>query len=105
MRLILTGVLFLLLPLLPCTSAGAQESLKTAADQFFSGTITALTENKITVSRTVLGKNSSTHTFLVTPQTRVEGKPKLKSRVTVRFVSSQDGDLAVHIIVRSSQKK
>lgn len=74
-------------------------------DQFFSGTITSLSTDKITVSRTVLGKNSSIRTFLVTPETRVEGKPKVKARVTVRFVSSEGGDLAVHIIVRSSQRK
>lgn len=106
MRLILTGFLYFLIPLLPLFPFGAQESLEAAAqDHFFSGTITAISTDKITVSRTVLGKNSSVRTFLMTPETRVEGKPKVKARVTVRFVASDDGDRAVHIIVRSSQKK
>ena len=74
-------------------------------DQFFSGTITALTADRVTVSRTVLGKESTVRTFAITPDTRIEGKPRLKARVTVRFVRGDEGDLAVHIIVRTGQKK
>jgi hypothetical protein len=75
------------------------------ADQFFSGTVTALEEGKITVTRTVLGTESTTRTFVVGKETRVEGKPKLKARVTVRFVTVEDSDRAVHILVRTSNKK
>jgi hypothetical protein len=35
----------------------------------------------------------------------VEGKLALKVRVTVRYVPGEDGDRALHIIVRVSQKK
>ena len=42
----------------------------------------------------------------ITPETHIEGKPKVKSRVTVQYVADEEGDRAVQIIVRSpSQKK
>ena len=72
-------------------------------DQFFAGTITALTDTSITVTRTVLGKESTVRTFDITQQTVIQGgKPKLKSRVTVKWVSGDDGDRAVKIILRGS---
>ena len=64
-----------------------------------------LAEDKITVFKTVLGKSSETRTFLITPETRVEGKLRAKARVTVRYMREEQGDRALHIIVRSSQKK
>jgi hypothetical protein len=70
-------------------------------DQFFAGTITALSDTRITVTRTVLGKESTVRTFAVTPETVVEGgKLKLKARVTVKWVHGEDGDRAVKIILR-----
>lgn len=75
-----------------------------AQDNFFAGTITALSSEKLTVSRTVLGSKPDTRTFLIKPDTRIEGKPRLKARVTVRWVPDEEGDRAVHIIVRSTQK-
>ncbi len=74
-------------------------------DQFFSGTVTELSAEKVTVGRTVLGKASATRAFLITPETRVEGKLRVKARVTVRFLTKDEGDQAVHIIVRPVQKK
>jgi hypothetical protein len=76
-----------------------------AQGDFFSGTITVLTDDQVTVLRTVLGKNSETRTFAITKQTRVEGKLRPKVRVTVRFVREEDVDQALHIIVRTIQKK
>ncbi len=73
-------------------------------DQFFSGIITALTETNVTVTRTVLGKESTVRTFNITPETHIEGKPKVKSRVTVRFVADENGDRAVRIIVRGAPR-
>ncbi len=74
-------------------------------NQYFAGYITALGEGRITVSRTVLGKDSSTRTFLITADTRIDGKPKVKARVTVQYVAAEDGDRAVHIIVRTTTQK
>jgi hypothetical protein len=73
-------------------------------DQFFSGDVTELAASKITVKRTILGKRSDLKTFVITPETRIEGKPKVKSRVTVKWVSSEQGDTAVHIVVRTGKK-
>ena len=72
---------------------------------FFSGTITALTDDKITVYRTVLGKSSETRTIAITKSTKVEGKLRVKMRVTVRFTKDEDLDKALHIIVRATPKK
>ncbi len=77
----------------------------TSTDQFFAGNVTALSGETLTVGRTVLGKISSTRTFRITPETRVEGNLRVRSKVTVRFVSRDDGDQALHIIVRTGQKK
>ena len=48
--------------------------------------MTEWTAEKISVSRIVSGKTES-RTFRVTPETKVEGKQRLKVRVTVRYVA------------------
>jgi len=104
---VFAGALFLLLSSSGTVPARAQRSA--AAEQpraeFFSGIVTSLSEDKITVVRTVLGKNSDMRTFSITSETRVEGKLRLKVKVTVRYVKDEEGDRALHIIVRTSQKK
>jgi hypothetical protein len=76
-----------------------------AKDQFFTGTVTSIDDESLTVNRTVLGKNSSTKTFILTVDTRFEGgKPKIRAQVTVRYVTSEDGDRAVHVILRRLSK-
>jgi hypothetical protein len=91
----------------PTVPARAQDTVpaEQVKSEFFSGVVTSLSDDQITVFKTVLGKNAETRTFMVTPETRVEGKLKLKARVTVRYARDEDGDRAVHIIVRNSQKK
>lgn len=74
------------------------------SNTFFSGVIAAMPEGKIVVSRTALGKND-TRTFIVAPETKVEGKLKSRARVTVRFRTGDDGDVATHIIVRPSPQQ
>ena len=74
-------------------------------DQYFAGIITALNDTSVTVTRTVLGKDSTVRTFTITPETHIEGKPKMKSRVTVRFLSDENGDRAVRIIVRGAPQQ
>ena len=72
-------------------------------DQYFAGTITALSETSLTVTRTVLGKDSTIRTFAITTDTVIQGgKPKLKSKVTVKWVSGDDGDRAIKIILRAT---
>lgn len=94
-------VLALSLLLIAIASAQQDGSHALPPDQFYSGTIVEITADKITVSRTVLGKDSGTRTFIITPETRIEGRPRAKARVTVRFVSEEENDRAIHIIVRS----
>jgi hypothetical protein len=104
---VLIGALLLLLPLaalIPVRVQGAPPA-EQPRSEFFSGVVTALADDKITVFKTVLGKDSETRTFLITPQTRVEGKLRLKARVTVRYTREEEGNRALHIIVRTSQKK
>ncbi len=102
--------IFLLLALGICHAAGRPQDNTPGVqgqqeDQYFSDTITALDGHKITVTRTVLGTESTTKTFVVTPETRFEGKPKVKARVTVRFVTEEEQDRAVHVVVRAANGK
>lgn len=103
------GVLLLLLTLaLPpvfSQTGVVQTGEAPAKDQFFSGLVIAIDDESLTVSRTTSGKNSSTKTFEITTETRFEGgKPQVRARVTVRYVTTDDGDRAVHVIVRRSPK-
>jgi hypothetical protein len=72
-------------------------------DTFFAGTVIETTADKITVSRIVLGKTEK-RVFRLTPDTKCEGKLKPKVRVTVRYVTTEDGETAELIIVRSQKK-
>ena len=76
---------------------------KTDNDGFFSGNIVELGSDHVTVSKSVLGRPQEKRTFKITGSTKVEGKMKQKSRVTVRFVPDDDGDMAVHIVVRDDK--
>lgn len=70
----------------------------------YSGTVVDMSEDKITVSRTVLS-NPEKRTFMMNADTKVEGKLKAKCRVTVRYRAQEDGYMAVTILVRDNAKK
>lgn len=71
-----------------------------AAD-IFSGTVTKLTADSVTVVRRVPGHAAVTREFLRDEQTKVEGKLRERARVTVRYKAGEDdGFIAVYIIVR-----
>jgi len=104
-RFLSRGAIGVFLALAISNSVWSQDHPAAAApvqDQFFAGIVTALSDTSVTVTRTVLGKESTVHTFTITPETHIEGKPKLKSRVTVRYVTGENGDRAVRIIVRTA---
>ena len=108
MRFLLSGVVLVFLAssatTFPEKPAQAQTQTK-AKDQFFTGVVTAIDETSLTVNRMVLGKNSSTKTFMITPETRFEGgRPGVRSQVTVRYLTAADGDRAVTVILRRSPK-
>jgi hypothetical protein len=69
-------------------------------DDTFSGSILELSASKITVSRSILGKPAEKRVFLITSETRIEGKCRLKQKVTIGFVTTDDGDVARLIVVR-----
>jgi ribosomal protein S1 len=81
---------------------GPQQKSEHAQDTFFSGNVVSVTAEKVTVTRRTLALTSVTRVFLLDANTQVEGKAKLqpKARVTVKFEKTEDGDRAVHIIVR-----
>lgn len=92
-------------PVFPQTGVVQTGQVAPAKDQFFTGLVTAVDDDSLTVIRTAAGKNSSTKTFDITAETRFEGgKPQVGARVTVRYVTTEDGDRAVHVIVRRSAK-
>ncbi|MGA3028518.1 MAG: hypothetical protein ABSF98_27540 [Bryobacteraceae bacterium] len=71
----------------------------------FSGTVAELSAEKLTVVRNTAGAKAERRTFLIRPETRVEGKLHVKARVTVGFVATADGDVAHLIVVRQPQAK
>ena len=81
-----------------------QKTEEQKPDTFFAGTVVESTAQKLIVSRVVLGKTEK-RKFRVTPDTKCEGKLKAKVRVTVRYVTTEDGDTAELIVVRSQQKR
>ena len=108
-RFILSGLLIVLVSNSATRPGYPQNTVQAgnaqAKDQFFTGTVMAIDEQSLTVNRMVLGKNSSTKTFAVTPETRFEGgMPKVRSQVTVRYVTTDEGDRAVNVILRRSPK-
>jgi hypothetical protein len=111
-RLARSGILFFALGscvgLRPCSSNPVRQDENRPSqpkDQMFSGTVTAVDEASLTAVRTGQGKVSAKRTFLLTAETSFEGgKPKLNSRVTVRFIATEDGDRAIHVIVRAVAK-
>jgi hypothetical protein len=75
---------------------------KTAAsEENFSGTVTKLTPDSVTVVRKLPGHDAVTREFMRDEETRVEGKLRERARVTVRYRAAEDGGFAaVYIIVR-----
>jgi hypothetical protein len=74
-------------------------------DQTFAGPIIELTAAKITVSRSILGRPAEKRTFWIKSDTRIEGKLRMRAKVTVGFVTTDEGDIARLVVVRTSQKK
>jgi hypothetical protein len=70
----------------------------------FAGPIVELAAAKVTVSRNVLGKTEQ-RTFLIKTDTRIEGKLKVKEKVTVGFVTTDEGDIARLIVAHPNDRK
>lgn len=86
------------------SQAEENDSAAKKVDAFFAGAVVETTPEKLTVSRTVLGKTES-RSFAVTPETKIEGRIIPKARVTVRYASDESGDTAVLVVVRGSTQQ
>jgi hypothetical protein len=84
----------------PAFSAQGDSRQPNAPYQFVSGTIARVEEGRIVVNRAVLGKPAELRTFLITSETKIEGRLREGARVTVGFRRADEGDIAVRIIVR-----
>lgn len=60
---------------------------------------------RITVSRSILGKPAEKRTFWIKTDTRIEGNLRMKARVTVGYVVTDEGNIARLIVVRSGSQK
>jgi hypothetical protein len=87
----------------PCQDP-KQDQQEPKPENLFSGTVVEFSSEKVTVSRKVLGKTEK-RTFRVTADTKCDGQLKAKVRVTIRFVTMDDGEAAEAIFVRPVQKK
>jgi len=74
-------------------------------DSTFSGPIIELSAERITVSRSILGKPAEKRSFWIKADTRIEGKLRVKAKVTVGFITTDDGDIARLIVVRTATPK
>lgn len=92
----------ILLTLLTAVAAIPQEppAPKAEGESFVSGVVTELSADKIVVDRI---KPAEKRTFIRNADTKVEGKLKVKSRVTLRFATSDEGDIALSILVRDGK--
>ncbi len=72
--------------------------------QFFAGTVTDVDHDHVTVSRTLVGKAPESRTFLIKPETKVSKTLRQKARVTVRYKSFPEGDVALEIRIHSQPR-
>jgi hypothetical protein len=99
-------VLILLVSCLARVPAGVAQGSEDAGaaapkpDAFYSGSVVESTETSLVVSKTVLGKKER-RTFVMTTDTKIEGRLRTGSRVTVRYAAGDNGDTCILIVVRS----
>ena len=71
----------------------------------FTGNVVESASDHLKVARVLQGK-SEDRVFKVTAETKVEGgRLRARERVTVRYLSNDDGDIAILVIVRPTAKK
>jgi hypothetical protein len=74
-------------------------------DNYFTGTLVENTSDHLKVSRVLQGKTEA-RVFKVNAQTKIEGgRLRLRQRVTVRYISGDDSDTAILVIVRPTAKQ
>ena len=72
----------------------------------FTGTLVESTPDHLKVTRPSVQGKTEARIFKVTAQTKIEGgRLRLKQRIYVRYVSGDDSDTAILVIIRPSTKK
>jgi hypothetical protein len=75
-------------------------------DNYFTGTLLENAPDHLKVAKALLQGKSEERIFKVNAQTKVEGgRLRLRARITVRYITSEDGDTAILVIVRPAAKK
>ncbi len=82
-----------------------QQKSEPQYEETFSGPIVEVSSEKIVVSRSILGQPPENRTFLIKPETKIEGKLRVKAKVTVGFVTTEGVDIAHLIVVRGQSNK
>lgn len=102
-----TALLFMLLTAaVPCTLAQDEPQPVEAPLQVVTGTVADFSSTRLMVTRTVLGKPPETLTFTISGDTVIEGRLRLRARVTVGYKSAEETEpVAVRIIVRPQNQK
>ena len=73
--------------------------------QFFAGVATRIEAKRISVSRTLVGRNPESHAFIIDGTTKLpKGGIKPRMRVTVRYQHQAEGDLALEIQIRPAER-
>jgi hypothetical protein len=87
-------------------ASGQPPSPRSSAEgNIFSGIVTAVAPDRISVSRKVLAKADQSRDFAIDKDTKVEGHLRVNARVSVRFKTGDDGvSHALHIIVRADAR-
>ena len=81
------------------SARGAAAQDEQDKDNYFTGTLVENTPDHLKVSRVLQGKKEE-HVFRVNAQTKIEGRLRLRVRINVRYVSDDNGDTAILVIVR-----
>lgn len=70
---------------------------------FFHGTITAIEGETITIFRVLVGHKPEIRKFIIKPSTNVNRRLSVHEDVTVRYLHSDKGDVALEIRVHSER--
>lgn len=77
-----------------------EQAKRQPEEHFFAGNVVGLTSDTLTVSRRTVTLTTVTKIFLRDANTVIEGKLKLRSRVTVKFEKADNAERAQRIVVR-----
>jgi len=102
MKLLASLLLVVLSFALIARSAAAQDDQDKDS---FTGTLVENAPDHLKVTRVVQGKTEG-HVFKITAETKIEGgRLRLRQRIYVRYISGEDSDTAILVIIRPSGKK